>query len=112
MSGAGPAPFSVDVSERDGKVLVAARGELDLATADALQDALLAPVSAGRHTVLDLRALDFMDSSGVRVVITAHHAAAERGGRLTVVRGAAGSAVGRVLEISGLEDVLEIVDEP
>lgn len=112
MSTAGPAPFTVDVSEEEvGRVLVSARGELDLATAPQLEEALLPLVRSGRHAVLDLRGLDFMDSSGVRVVVTAHTAAAEHEGRLTLVRGGARSPVGRVLEVSGLEGMLEIVDE-
>jgi anti-anti-sigma factor len=112
VSGTGPAPFSVEVSDEDGRVVVVVRGELDLATADQLEDALLPPCRAGRPTVLDVRGLDFMDSSGIRVVIAAHHAAQQEGGRLTLVRGGPRSAAGRVLEISGLDDVLEIVDEP
>jgi hypothetical protein len=48
----------------------------------------------------------------VRVVVAAHGAAAEGGGRLTIVRGVRGGPVQRVIEISGLEDVLELVDSP
>lgn len=111
MSSPGPAPFTVDVAEGADHIVVAVRGELDLATAPQLEEALLPPVRNGRHAVLDLRGLDFMDSSGVRVVVTAHAAADENGGRLTVVRGGARSPVGRVLEVSGLEGMLEIIDE-
>jgi anti-anti-sigma factor len=106
-----PAPFTVDVAEDAGRVRITARGELDLATAGQLEEALLPQVRQGRHAVLDLRELDFMDSSGVRVVVTAHTAAVEHEGRLTLVRGGARSPVGRVLEVSGLEGMLEIVDE-
>lgn len=112
MSGIGPAPFSVSVNERNGHVVVAARGELDLATAPQLEQALLPPLKAGAHALLDLRDLDFMDSTGVRIIVAAHLAAEEHDGRLTLLRCAPDGAVGRVLELSGLDDVLDVVDEP
>jgi anti-anti-sigma factor len=52
-----------------------------------------------------------MDSSGVRVVVAAHLAAEEHGARLSLVRARPGTAVYRVLEISGLDGVLPIVDD-
>ncbi|WCB92169.1 Anti-sigma F factor antagonist [Baekduia alba] len=88
------------------------RGELDLATAPELEETLMAPLRDGRHTVLDLRGLDFMDSTGVRVIVAAHLAAQESGGRLAIVRTDPAGPVGRVLEISGLDAVLDLVDEP
>jgi anti-anti-sigma factor len=112
MSGAQPGEFSITTDERNGAVLVTLTGELDLATAPAVEDAVIGPVRDGAHVVLDLRGLDFMDSSGVRVIVAAHGAAEQSGGRLTIVRAAPGGAVQRVLEISGLEGVLELVDRP
>lgn len=97
---------------RDDAVVVALRGELDLATAPAVEDAVVGRVRDGGWVVLDLRGLEFMDSSGVRVIVTAHGLAQESGGRLTIVRGVPDGPVQRVLEISGLEGVLDLVDEP
>jgi stage II sporulation protein AA (anti-sigma F factor antagonist) len=111
VSGHQPTPFSVDVADRDGRVVVTVEGELDLATAGDVEAVVLPAVRDGRHAVLDLRRLEFMDSSGVRVLVAAHGAAGESGGRLSVVRSAPGSAVQRVLEISGLEGILELVDD-
>jgi anti-sigma B factor antagonist/stage II sporulation protein AA (anti-sigma F factor antagonist) len=112
MSGVGPPDFSISSAERDGRLVVTLRGELDLATAGDVEEAVLGPVRDGRHVVLDLRELEFMDSSGVRVIVAAHGAAQDGDGRLTIVRAAPGGAVQRVLEISGLEDVLELVERP
>ncbi|WP_187369315.1 STAS domain-containing protein [Baekduia soli] len=111
MEGTQPPPFSVDVRQRDDAVLVAVAGELDLATAGEVETAVMDPVRDARHVVLDLRDLAFMDSSGVRVVVAAHLAAEEHGGRLSLVRLAEGSPVQRVLEISGLDTVLHQVDD-
>jgi anti-anti-sigma factor len=59
--------FGWDATVVGGRTIVAARGELDMASADAFETALrrhleLAPV------VLDLRGVSFMDSSGVKLV--------------------------------------------
>lgn len=110
-SGLGPAAFGVDVHEDDGRVVVALHGELDLATADEFERALMPPLNDGRDVVLDLRGLGFIDSSGVRVVVKAHTSATENGCRLTVLRGDPDGPVGRVLEISGLNEILELGDE-
>jgi anti-anti-sigma factor len=111
VSGSEPTPFSITVEDRDGRLVVAVVGELDLATAGALEDAVVPAVSAGRHVVLDLRDLEFMDSSGVRVIVAAHLAAQEHDGRLSLVRLTPGGPIQRVLEISGLDTVLDVVDE-
>lgn len=112
MSASGPAPFDVSVRDAGEHVLVAVRGELDLAVADDLEGILLPLVREGRHAILDLRDLEFMDSTGVRVLVSAHLAAQERGGRFSIVRTSEGTPVRRVLEISGLDGVLELIDAP
>ncbi|MCW2983483.1 MAG: hypothetical protein JWR63_1053 [Conexibacter sp.] len=111
MSGSPPEPFSVTVDRQHGGLVVAVRGELDLATAPQLEDALLPTLREGGRAMLDLRALEFMDSTGVRVIVAAHLAAEEHGGRLALVRTGTESPVGRVLEISGLNGILHVVDD-
>jgi anti-anti-sigma factor len=110
VSGSWPAPFSVSVDERPDHTVITVGGELDLATAPQLEETLLPRLRDGGHAVLDLRGLDFMDSTGVRVIVAAHLAAQEHGGRFVLVRTPQDGAVGRVLEISGLDGVLEIVE--
>jgi anti-sigma B factor antagonist len=112
VSGNGPAPFSVQVDDADDRQVVTVRGELDLATAPQLEEVLLPALHDGGTAVLDLRPLDFMDSTGVRVIVAAHHAAQDSGGRLAIVRTDPEGPVGRVLEISGLDAILDLVDEP
>jgi anti-sigma B factor antagonist len=106
----GPAPFSVDATEAEGRLVVVVRGELDLATAPDLEAVLLAPLKAGGQVVLDLRPLEFMDSTGVRVIVAAHVAGQEAGGGLVLVQTDPAGPVGRVLEISGLDGILEFVE--
>jgi anti-anti-sigma factor len=105
-------PFAIDVQETDGRVLVTPRGELDMASAPELEEIIIPRVEGREWIVLDLRTLDFIDSSGLRVVVGAHRAAEEHGGRFSCVRGATGSTVHRIVEIAGIDGVIEMVDEP
>jgi anti-sigma B factor antagonist len=87
------------------------RGELDLYAAPAFDDAVVA-LEGEKWPVLflDLRELDFIDSAGLRLVMRTHARARQDGRRLVIIRG--GEIVERVLELTGLKDELEIVDEP
>jgi anti-anti-sigma factor len=105
-------PFSIEVSERDERVDITPRGELDMASAPELEQAIMPRLGGGAWVLLDLRTLDFIDSSGLRVVVGAHRAAEEQGGRFTCVRGAPGSTVHRIVEIAGIDGVIEMVDDP
>jgi anti-sigma B factor antagonist len=106
----GPAPFSVVTDAADDRLVVSVHGELDLATAPQLEDVVLPVLKDGGDVVLDLRPLEFMDSTGVRVIVAAHVCAGEGGGSLVLVRTDPEGPVGRVLEISGLDGILEFVD--
>jgi len=87
------------------------RGELDLYSAPALDDAVVT-LEGEKWPVLflDLRELEFIDSAGLRLVMRTHARARQDGRRLVLVRG--GENIQRVLQLTGLEDELEIVDEP
>jgi anti-anti-sigma factor len=105
--------FELGVDSGDDRVTFTPRGELDLATAPELEEKVLGAVrEGGRIVVLDLRELTFMDSTGVRTIVAAHQVAEETGNELRVVRPAREGAVSRVIEISGIDDALGLVDEP
>jgi anti-sigma B factor antagonist len=96
--------------DRDGVITIAFTGELDMATAVAAEEQLLGAEREGRSIVVDLRALKFIDSSGLRTILAADERIRAAGGRLMIVRGP--QRVQRVFEITRLDDVLEIVDQP
>jgi anti-sigma B factor antagonist len=102
-------PFGVTIEERDGAVHVALSGELDISTAQQLEDDLRR-VEAERPEliVLDLRDLSFMDSTGLRLLILADQRAKEEGRRLAIGRG--NEMIQRVLHLTRLDERLEIVD--
>ncbi len=105
-------PFAIEVAEHDGRVEITPRGELDMASAPELEQALMPRLEGGGWVLLDLRTLDFIDSSGLRVIVGAHRTAEDRGGRFTCVRGAEGTTVHRIVEIAGIDGVIEMVDDP
>lgn len=105
--------FELVVDSGDGRVTFTPRGELDLATAPELEDKVLTAVRAAEQpVVLDLRQLTFMDSTGVRTIVAAHQISEETGCELRVVRPPRESPVSRVIEISGIDEALGLVDEP
>jgi anti-sigma B factor antagonist len=107
-----PDEFAISAEDRDGRAHLSLRGELDLATAPELEELLNARVDAGQEVVVDLRDLQFMDSSGIHVLVAAHARAGRTGTRVVVVRPQRGSAVAKIVEVSGLDGELNIVDDP
>jgi anti-anti-sigma factor len=83
-------------------------GELDIATAPQLDQALREAGLLARRVVLDLRELTFMDCVGMHVILDASIHAGQGGGQLVVVRGP--SPVDRLFTLTGTSDALEIVD--
>jgi anti-sigma B factor antagonist len=82
------------------------RGELDLATADALADAL-ADLEGARQVSLDLRGLSFIDSTGLRLLVSLGHRAARDGFELSLV--APEPPADRPIQLCGLDKVLPFV---
>ncbi len=96
--------------DRDGLVHIALKGELDLSSASKLQEELRrAEASAPPVIVLDLSKLVFLDSTGLRCLVTADERAKGDGRRVVIVRGP--DPVQRVFSITRLEERLEMVDD-
>ena len=103
--------FSVQVVVVDDGADVVVGGELDLATAPDLADALttvLRALDPASRVAVDLGGTTFVDSSGLAVLVAAHRAATARGQR--VVLSGAQPQVRRVLEVTGVSQVLPSVD--
>jgi anti-anti-sigma factor len=100
-------------TSRNGTVaIVRPVGELDLSGASVLESELdrLTEEPELSAVVLDMRELEFMDSSGLRLVVMADMKARDAGRRFTLVRG--GETVHRVFEITRMSERLEFVDAP
>jgi len=103
--------FRVEVRTENGAPLLSVQGELDLASSPVLEEEL-ARVTSERPSlvIIDLRELDFMDSTGLSVLIRAHQRAEEAGHRLGIVNGT--RQVRRLLSLTGVADRLTIVNDP
>ena len=100
----------VEHNEGSARMLTVS-GELDLRTSPELEERLARMWNSNAELViLDLRQIEFMDSTGLRVLLGAHQRAQETGRRFALVRGA--DQVERVLTLTGVRDLLTVVDAP
>ena len=104
-----PAP-SVSVARDGDVVVVSVSGEIDLANASAMEESILEAVpNDGAGLVFDATELTYLDSSGVRLLLSV--AARLRWRDLGFVLVApAGSRCRRVLSLAGLDGALSIED--
>jgi anti-sigma B factor antagonist len=100
-----PEAFTVRTEQHGGATVVVPTGELDLATAPALENALTRAFEGetAARVVLDLRELEFIDSSGLRTLLTARRRADDAGADFSLVAGHRG--LERTLEIAGVHKV-------
>ena len=100
---------AIRVEAEDGDVVVVSvAGELDLVTAPDLNDAL-ATAAGSRGLVVDLREVEFIDSSGLAVLVNLNRTAARSGTTLAFV--SAASRVQSTFAITGLSSVLPFHDD-
>ena len=93
----------------DGRAVVAVGGEVDLETASQLgEHALNAVREVSPHVALDLAGVTFMDSTGLKVLLSIQRRADLAGGSL-VLAGAARS-VRRILALTGLDQTFALYD--
>jgi stage II sporulation protein AA (anti-sigma F factor antagonist) len=93
---------------RTGTVLtVMLEGELDQNSSQVIREELdnLIEDTRIRHLTLDMRALTFMDSSGIGVIIGRYRTLARRGGGVSVT--GESDHIRRVMKLTGLYTILE-----
>jgi anti-sigma B factor antagonist len=86
----------------DGSTQLAVRGDLDLASAPRLEARLAELAGAGTTVRLDVSGLEFVDSSGVRVLVNAVREAREGSWRL-LIAGEPAAQVKRIFELVGFD---------
>lgn len=88
-----------------GRHTLTLSGELDLASAPELEDMIERACQESTHAItLDLSALSFIDSCGLRSILTARKLCEQRAQGFALVPGQ--PQVQRVFELTGLADVL------
>jgi anti-sigma B factor antagonist len=100
--------FDVEVSPAEGHpgvIVVSVIGEVDMATAPRLRQALVEATGAGGdRVVVDLGAVDFLDSTGLGVLLGALKRIRGVGGELALARAA--PQVVKVFEVTRLVEIL------
>jgi anti-sigma B factor antagonist len=95
-----PPPFRVDVAHDGDDARLSPVGELDMSTVPQLEAALEDAAMPGRRVIVDLRGLEFMDSTGL-TLLTRWSLAAERDGfSLALVAG--NERIQRLFELTRL----------
>ena len=95
---------TVMAAEADVTVLQL-EGEFDLANSGVIEDEAARALDADRHLILDLSEATFIDSSVLRALVRVHNEASGKC-RVAVLQLGAAAVVERVLDVSGLEDVM------
>jgi anti-sigma B factor antagonist len=105
-----PKPFHCDIAARDGMTRLRPRGELDMSSVPILEEKLReARDGGGRRLVVDLRGLEFMDSTGLTMLTRWGRGADNDGYDLALIRG--DDRVHRLFEITGMASYFKFVDE-
>ena len=102
--------FDLESRVEGDRAIVTVRGDLDLQVAERVVNEI-AKVEERSPTllVLDLSGLSFLDSSGMGVIAAAQARAIEAGRRIVLVKPP--YTVRRAFELSGFDDVIEVVDD-
>ena len=99
-------PFSLSVERNSDEVAVVVVGELDLASADTLGQAVADVRAAGFPAIaLDLRGVDFIDSTGLRMLLSLRNDATREGHALTLMSPA--PTVRRIFALTGTQGLFD-----
>jgi anti-anti-sigma factor len=102
-------PFRCETSHDHDSARILASGELDVATVPILSAEIDAVRKAGfRHLILDLSTLDFIDSTGLRLILDCDCEARRDGFTIALIPGP--PAVERVFELTNTRAHLPFID--
>jgi anti-sigma B factor antagonist len=98
--------LAIDIERHDRAVLLVLRGDLDLENAPTLRDALVGVIDGDARILVDMQAVEFLDSAGLGILIGGRKRARAGGGDLELI--CSNRAVLRPIEITGLDRTFTI----
>ncbi|MBU5468547.1 STAS domain-containing protein [Virgibacillus sp. MSJ-26] len=102
--------LSIDIVEEKSQMIVYVSGEVDIYTApDLKKEVLKLTAQKGNAVIIDLSDVNYMDSTGIGVFISALKSTKENDSRLKLVN--LQSSVMRLFEITGLIEIIDIQPE-
>ena len=100
--------MNVEVTKRGVATVIALSGEVDLDSSPRAREALLEAVARRAQVVVDLSAVDYIDSSGVASLVEAYQQARKNSSTFTLATPS--EPARRVLELARLDRVFTIHD--
>ena len=94
------------VKEENNIWTVFLNGEIDMDVTDSAKDVILPLIEAGKEVHLNLKDVEYMDSSGISVLIESHQKAIELGTKVTLK--AISKSVLKVIMMAKLEQILNL----
>jgi anti-anti-sigma factor len=101
-------PLRLSIEDGPACVRIRVTGEVDVATVPQLRQAIDAHARNGQTMIVDLKAVEFIDSMGLAALVRARHRALARGARLRLVP--APPPVHVVFILTGLHALFDWVD--
>jgi anti-sigma B factor antagonist len=100
-----PDQLRIDSRHEADRIVLTLVGELDMANSPLLQSAIEAPeLQETKTVVLDLQGLTFLDSTGLRIILSARELCWRRGQEFAVTPGS--QQVQRLLSVTGVGEHL------
>ena len=97
--------MTIQMSQNDQELTIALEGRLDTTTAPQLEDKLKDSLDGVTKLVFDLKALDYISSAGLRVLLSAQKIMKKQGD-MTIRN--ANEAVNEIFEVTGFSEILNI----
>lgn len=102
----------IEIERIGPNLIVRVDGELDLVTSPLFREKVenkLNQYEMIKHLILDLRKVNFIDSSGLGAILGRFKRLSQQGGRLSAVN--VSPQVRRIFELSGLLKIMEIYND-
>jgi anti-anti-sigma factor len=98
--------MTYQVKEENNISTVFLNGEIDMDVTDNAKDVILPLIEAGKEVHLNLKDVEYMDSSGISVLIESHQKALELGTKVTLKE--ISKSVLKVIMMAKLEQILNL----
>jgi anti-anti-sigma factor len=98
--------MTYQVTEENNISTVFLNGEIDMDVTDKAKDVILPLIEAGKEVHINLKDVEYMDSSGISVLIESHQKATELGTKVTLIE--ISKSVLKVIMMAKLEQILNL----
>jgi anti-anti-sigma factor len=98
--------MTYQVTEENNISTVFLNGEIDMDVTDKAKDVILPLIDAGKEVHINLKDVEYMDSSGISVLIESHQKAMELGTKVTLKE--ISKSVLKVIMMAKLEQILNL----